>query len=38
MVDRYLSPKFGVKSLDGFRESDIYGRTDDYYDGRRTPA
>ena len=27
MVDRYLSPNFGVNPLDGFRESDIYGRT-----------
>ncbi len=27
MMDRYLSPKFGVNPLDGFRESDVYGRT-----------
>ncbi len=27
MVDRYLSPKFGVNRLDGFRENDVYGRT-----------
>ena len=32
MVDRYLSVKFGVNPLDGFRENDVYGRTDD--DGR----
>ncbi len=32
MVDRYLSIKFGVNPLDGFRENDVYGRTD----GRRT--
>ncbi len=32
MVDRYLSVKFGVNPLDGFRENDVYGRTD----GRRT--
>ncbi len=32
MVDRYLSVKFGVNALDGFRENDVYGRTD----GRRT--
>ncbi len=32
MVDRYLSAKFGVNPLDGFRENDVYGRTD----GRRT--
>ncbi len=29
MVDRYLSVKFGVNPLDGFRENDVYGRTDD---------
>ena len=34
MVDRYLSLKFGVNPLDGFRENDVYGRTD----GRRMPA
>ncbi len=28
MVDRYLSVKFGVNPLDGFRENDVYGRTD----------
>ncbi len=26
MVDRYLSVKFGVNPLDGFRENDVYGR------------
>ncbi len=35
MVDRYLSVKFGVNPLDGFRETDVYGRTDD---GRTTDA
>ncbi len=36
MVDRYLSVKFGVNPLDGFRENDVYGRTDDRWtdDGR----
>ncbi len=29
MVDRYLSVKFGANPLDGFRENDVYGRTDD---------
>ncbi len=29
MVDRYLSVKFGVNPHDGFREIDVYGRTDD---------
>ncbi len=29
MVDRYLSPKFCVNPLDGFRENDVYGRTTD---------
>ncbi len=29
MVDRYLSVKFGVKPLDGFRENDVYGRRTD---------
>ena len=28
MVDRYLSVKFGVNPLGGFRENDVYGRTD----------
>ncbi len=37
MVDRYLSVKFGVNPLDGFRENDVYGRTDGRTDGRRTP-
>ncbi len=33
MVDRYLSPKFGVNPFSGIRENDVYGRrTDD--DGR----
>ncbi len=27
MMDRYLSVKFGVNPLDGFRENDVYGRT-----------
>ncbi len=27
MVDRYLSLKFGVNPLDGFRENDVDGRT-----------
>ncbi len=26
-MDRYLSLQFGVNPLDGFRESDVYGRT-----------
>ncbi len=30
MVDRYLSPKFGINSFSGIRENDVYGR--------RTPA
>ncbi len=34
MVDRYLSPKFVVNPLDGFRESDVYGRTTAIDDGR----
>ncbi len=25
----YLSPKFGVNLLDGFRENDVYGRPTD---------
>ncbi len=29
MVDRYLSQKFGVNPLDGFRENDVHGRTTD---------
>ena len=33
MVDRYLSVKFGVIPLGGFRENYVYGRTTD---GRRT--
>ncbi len=33
MVDRYLSVKFGVNPLDGFRDNNVYGRTDD---GRTT--
>ncbi len=36
-MDRYLSVKFGVNPLDGFRENDVYGRTDGRTDdGRRT--
>ncbi len=35
MVDRYLLLKFSVNPLDGFRENDVYGRTDD---GRTTNA
>ncbi len=27
MVDRYLSPKYGINSLSGIRENDVYGRT-----------
>ncbi len=27
MVARYLSLKFGVNPLDGFRENDVYRRT-----------
>ncbi len=27
MVDRYLSPKFGINSFSGIRENDVYGRT-----------
>ena len=33
MADRYLSVKFGVNPLDGFRENDVYGRRTD---GRTT--
>ncbi len=29
MMDRYLSVKFGVNPLDGFRENDVYERTTD---------
>ncbi len=29
MVDRYLSPKFGVNSFSGIRENDVYGRLTD---------
>ncbi len=29
MVDRYLSPKFGINSFSGIRENDIYGRRTD---------
>ncbi len=37
MVDRYLSVKFGVNPLDGFRENNVYGRTDGRTtDGQRT--
>ncbi len=37
MVDRYLSVKFGVNPLHGFRENDVYGRTDGRTDdGRQT--
>ncbi len=37
MVDRYLSPKFGINSFGGVRENDVYGRTTDGQrtDGRR---
>ncbi len=28
-MDRYLSVKFGVNPLGGFRENDVYGWTDD---------
>ncbi len=31
-MDRYLSVKYGVNPLDGFRENDVYGWTTD--DGR----
>ncbi len=33
MVDRYLSLKFSVNPLDGFRENDVYRRRTD---GRTT--
>ncbi len=33
MVERYLSPKFGVNPLNDVRENDVYGGTDG-----RTPA
>ncbi len=26
MVDRYLSPKFGINLFSGIRENDVYGR------------
>ncbi len=32
MMDRYLSPKFGINSFSGIRENDVYGRRTD--DGR----
>ncbi len=37
MVDRYLSPKFGINSFSGIRENDVYGRRTDgrTTDGRR---
>ena len=35
MVDRYLSPKFGVNPPDGFQENDVIGRTDVRTDRRR---
>ena len=28
-MDRYMSVKFGVNPLDGFRENGVYGRTTD---------
>ncbi len=34
MVDRYLAPKFGINSLSGIRENDVYGRRTT--DGRTT--
>ena len=37
MVDRYLSPKFGINSFSGIRENDVYGRRTDGWrtnDGR----
>ena len=33
MVDRYLSPKFGINSFSSIRENDVYGRRTDN-DGR----
>ncbi len=38
MVDRYLSLKFSVNPLDGFRENDVHGQTDGRTrtDGRST--
>ena len=44
MVDGYLSPKFSVNAIEGFRENDAYGRTNDgrtdgrTTNGRRMPA
>ncbi len=36
MVDRYLSPKFGINSFSSIRENDVYEQRTD---GRRwTPA
>ncbi len=29
MVDRDLSPKFGVNPLDSFRKNDVYGQMTD---------
>ncbi len=29
MVDRYLSPNFGINSFSGIRENDVYGRRTD---------
>ncbi len=34
MVDIHLSQKLGINSLNGYRETDFYGRTE----GRMTPA
>ncbi len=34
MVDRYLSPKFGINSFSGSRENDVYGRRTTTDDGR----
>ncbi len=34
MVDRYLSPKFGVNSFSGIRENDVYERRRMTDDGR----
>ena len=34
ILDRYLSSKFGVNPLDGFRENDVHGRTTDAYNLR----
>ncbi len=37
MVDRYMSPKFGINSFSGIWENDVYGRrrTTTTDDGRR---